>query len=80
VELCLHDLHRNCFTGLHFWVFAQGSWLVPVFWRNILPPSSGWLNLADVDADVAVSEPLCWVCRQVEAFWTNQSSGRGQGG
>jgi hypothetical protein len=58
--------------GSHFGVFTQ--------WRSIQLPSSCWLHLAEVDADVVGSWPVCWLYRQVEAILTSQSCGRWQRG
>jgi hypothetical protein len=69
-------LYGSYFGGFH----TRYLKFITAFWRNIQPPSSWWLNLAEVDADVVGSRPVCWLCRQVEAFLTNQSCGRWQRG
>jgi hypothetical protein len=50
---------------------------VLMFQRNILPPSSGWLNLVEVDADVTASQPVCQLHGKVQGLLNNQSNGRG---
>jgi hypothetical protein len=47
--------------------------------RNILPPSSGYLFLVQVDAEVVGKKGMNWLCGKLVNIWPIGATGGGRG-
>jgi hypothetical protein len=51
-----------------------------MFWRNILPPSSGSLSVVQVDAEVVAKKECVGYIGRLEEILASQRCGRGKTG